>query len=92
MRVFLIPKRFPAVYEVPDWRDRIIAVGEEYVVVDKPAGVQVGGVPHAILCASSWAAPANFVLLGTCGFQCPHAPGLYLVVAVSLCSPLVIVS
>ncbi len=43
VRVHLHPKRFPAVYQVPDWRQRIIRVTEHYVAVDKPAGVQVRG-------------------------------------------------
>lgn len=48
-RVFLItlrsahvhPKRFGAVHHVPDWRARVLAITEHYVVVDKPPGVQV---------------------------------------------------
>lgn len=34
------PKRFPAAYSV-DWRQRVLADRPEYVVVDKPTGVQV---------------------------------------------------
>jgi len=40
MRVHVHPKRFPAAYK-HDWRSRILAVTEDYVVVDKPPGIQV---------------------------------------------------
>ncbi|KAL6538610.1 hypothetical protein OROGR_012598 [Orobanche gracilis] len=42
LRVHVHPKRFPRCYEI-DWRSRIIAVTENYVVLDKPAGTSVGG-------------------------------------------------
>lgn len=41
VRVHVHPKRFPAAYSV-DWKQRILANMPEYVVVNKPAGVQVG--------------------------------------------------
>eukprot|EP00983_Pelagomonas_calceolata_P073196 1152042-Pelagomonas_calceolata.AAC.4 len=40
IRAHVHPKRFGAVYRVPDWRARILQVTDHYVVVDKPAGVQ----------------------------------------------------
>ena len=40
-RVHLHPKRFPAAYEVQDWRARIVHDGAEFVVVNKPPGLQV---------------------------------------------------
>ncbi|KAK1260906.1 hypothetical protein QJS04_geneDACA018082 [Acorus gramineus] len=42
LRVHVHPKRFPRCYEI-DWRARVIAVTETYVVLDKPAGTSVGG-------------------------------------------------
>ncbi|EFJ05993.1 hypothetical protein SELMODRAFT_136149, partial [Selaginella moellendorffii] len=42
IRVHVHPKRFPRCYEV-DWRSRIIANEESFVVLNKPAGVSVGG-------------------------------------------------
>ncbi|XP_012568926.1 RNA pseudouridine synthase 6, chloroplastic [Cicer arietinum] len=42
LRVHVHPKRFPRCYEI-DWRSRIIAVEESYVILDKPAGTSVGG-------------------------------------------------
>ncbi|KAJ7516872.1 hypothetical protein O6H91_21G002400 [Diphasiastrum complanatum] len=42
LRVHVHPKRFPRCYEV-DWLSRIIAETESYVILDKPAGVGVGG-------------------------------------------------
>nr|GEU61711.1 RNA pseudouridine synthase 6, chloroplastic-like [Tanacetum cinerariifolium] len=47
VRVHVRPKRFPRCYEV-DWRSRIIAVTESYVVLDKPAGTSVGGTTDNI--------------------------------------------
>ncbi|KAF5836152.1 hypothetical protein DUNSADRAFT_6355 [Dunaliella salina] len=41
IRAHVHPKRFGAVYRVPDWRARILQVTDHYVAVDKPAGVQV---------------------------------------------------
>ena len=35
------PKRFEAVHRVPDWRARVLIIADDYVVVDKPPGVQV---------------------------------------------------
>ena len=40
IRAHLWPKRFPLFHSV-DWRDRVVAVGEEYVVINKPPGVPV---------------------------------------------------
>uniref|UniRef100_A0A7I4DQ79 Pseudouridine synthase RsuA/RluA-like domain-containing protein n=1 Tax=Physcomitrium patens TaxID=3218 RepID=A0A7I4DQ79_PHYPA len=42
LRVHVHPKRGPRVYEV-DWLSRVIAETDSFVVVDKPAGVSVGG-------------------------------------------------
>ncbi|KAE9452698.1 hypothetical protein C3L33_15402, partial [Rhododendron williamsianum] len=42
LRVHVHPKRSPRCYEI-DWKSRIIAVTESYVVLDKPAGTSVGG-------------------------------------------------
>ncbi|XP_043689491.1 RNA pseudouridine synthase 6, chloroplastic [Telopea speciosissima] len=47
LRVHIHPKRFPRCYEI-DWRSRIIAVAESYVVLDKPAGTSVGGTTDNI--------------------------------------------
>ncbi|RDX60332.1 RNA pseudouridine synthase 6, chloroplastic, partial [Mucuna pruriens] len=47
LRVHVHPKRFPRCYEI-DWRSRIIAVAESYVVLDKPAGTSVGGTTDNI--------------------------------------------
>ncbi|KAK2447799.1 RNA pseudouridine synthase 6, chloroplastic [Trifolium repens] len=47
LRVHVHPKRFPRCYEI-DWRSRIIAVEESYVVLDKPAGTSVGGTTDNI--------------------------------------------
>ncbi|KAL3820684.1 hypothetical protein ACJIZ3_006589 [Penstemon smallii] len=47
LRVHVHPKRFPRCYEI-DWRSRIIAVNEHYVVLDKPAGTSVGGTTDNI--------------------------------------------
>ncbi|XP_059624013.1 RNA pseudouridine synthase 6, chloroplastic [Cornus florida] len=47
LRVHVHPKRFPRCYEI-DWRSRIIAVSESYVVLDKPAGTSVGGTTDNI--------------------------------------------
>jgi hypothetical protein len=41
LRVHVHPKRFPAAYQV-DWGSRVVAVAPEFVVVNKPPGVQVG--------------------------------------------------
>ncbi|XP_024522388.1 RNA pseudouridine synthase 6, chloroplastic isoform X2 [Selaginella moellendorffii] len=42
MRVHVHPRRFPRCYEV-DWKSRILAENDLFVVLDKPAGVSVGG-------------------------------------------------
>ncbi|CAM6106761.1 unnamed protein product [Calypogeia fissa] len=42
LRVHVHPKRSPRCYEV-DWKRRILAETKSYVVLDKPAGVSVGG-------------------------------------------------
>ncbi|GMY36927.1 RNA pseudouridine synthase 6, chloroplastic isoform X1 [Fagus crenata] len=47
IRVHVHPKRFPRCYEI-DWKSRIIAVTESYVVLDKPAGTSVGGTTDNI--------------------------------------------
>lgn len=47
LRVHVHPKRFPRCYEI-DWKSRIIAVSESYVVLDKPAGTSVGGTTDNI--------------------------------------------
>ncbi|XP_058093222.1 RNA pseudouridine synthase 6, chloroplastic [Magnolia sinica] len=47
LRVHVHPKRFPRCYEI-DWKSRIIAVTESYVVLDKPAGTSVGGTTDNI--------------------------------------------
>ncbi|XP_023519061.1 RNA pseudouridine synthase 6, chloroplastic-like isoform X1 [Cucurbita pepo subsp. pepo] len=47
LRVYVHPKRFPRCYEI-DWKSRIIAVTESYVVLDKPAGTSVGGTTNNI--------------------------------------------
>lgn len=53
LRVHVHPKRFPRCYEI-DWKSRILAVTEAYVVLDKPAGTSVGGTSDNIeeSCAS----------------------------------------
>ncbi|XP_076909460.1 RNA pseudouridine synthase 6, chloroplastic-like [Bidens hawaiensis] len=47
VRVHVRPKRFPRCYEI-DWRSRIIAVTESYVVLNKPSGTSVGGTTDNI--------------------------------------------
>ncbi|XP_024024709.1 RNA pseudouridine synthase 6, chloroplastic isoform X2 [Morus notabilis] len=47
LRVHVHPKRFPRCYEI-DWKSRIIAVAESYIVLDKPAGTSVGGTTDNI--------------------------------------------
>ncbi|GAB2301100.1 hypothetical protein Dimus_035132 [Dionaea muscipula] len=47
LRVHVHPKRFPRCYEI-DWRSRIVAVTDSYVVLDKPAGISVGGTSDNI--------------------------------------------
>ncbi|KAI9198674.1 hypothetical protein LWI28_020322 [Acer negundo] len=47
LRVHVHPKRFPRCYEI-DWKSRIIAVTESYVILDKPAGTSVGGTSDNI--------------------------------------------
>ncbi|KAK9267502.1 hypothetical protein L1049_009930 [Liquidambar formosana] len=47
LRVHVHPKRFPRCYEI-DWKSRIIAVAESYVILDKPAGTSVGGTTDNI--------------------------------------------
>ncbi|XP_021719665.1 RNA pseudouridine synthase 6, chloroplastic-like [Chenopodium quinoa] len=42
LRIHVHPKRFPRCYEI-DWKSRILAVTESYVVLNKPAGTSVGG-------------------------------------------------
>ncbi|CAO2842579.1 unnamed protein product [Amaranthus hypochondriacus] len=58
LRVYVHPRRFPRCYEV-DWKSRIVAITESYVVVDKPAGVSVGGTSNNIEeCCANFAAHA----------------------------------
>ncbi|KAM1123863.1 hypothetical protein PS2_005179 [Malus domestica] len=47
LRVHVHPKRFPRCYEI-DWKSRIVAVTDEFVVLDKPAGTTVGGTTDNI--------------------------------------------
>lgn len=47
LRVHVHPKRFPKCYEI-DWKPRIVAVTDDYVVLDKPAGTSVGGTTDNI--------------------------------------------
>ncbi|XP_035545513.1 RNA pseudouridine synthase 6, chloroplastic-like [Juglans regia] len=47
LRVYVHPRRFPRCYEI-DWKSRIIAVAESYVVLDKPSGTSVGGTTNNI--------------------------------------------
>lgn len=48
LRVHVHIKRFPRCYEV-DWKSRVIAQTESYVVLDKPAGVPVGSAVDNII-------------------------------------------
>ena len=57
-RVHVHPKRFPAADAV-DWRARVVAHGEDWVVVDKPPGVSVNPtVDNAVECAAALVARA----------------------------------
>ncbi|XP_010538760.1 PREDICTED: RNA pseudouridine synthase 6, chloroplastic isoform X2 [Tarenaya hassleriana] len=47
LRVHVHPKRFPRCYEI-DWKSRVIAVTDSYVILDKPAGTSVGGTTDNI--------------------------------------------
>ncbi|XP_062187753.1 RNA pseudouridine synthase 6, chloroplastic-like isoform X2 [Phragmites australis] len=47
LRVHVHPKRFPRCYEI-DWKTRVIAVADDYVVLDKPAATSVGGTTDNI--------------------------------------------
>eukprot|EP00252_Welwitschia_mirabilis_P014588 TRINITY_DN3204_c0_g1_i3.p1 TRINITY_DN3204_c0_g1~~TRINITY_DN3204_c0_g1_i3.p1 ORF type:complete len:391 (-),score=54.75 TRINITY_DN3204_c0_g1_i3:122-1294(-) len=47
LRVHVHPKRFPRCHEV-DWRSRVIAETESYVVLNKPVGTSVGGTSDNI--------------------------------------------
>ncbi|KAF8096942.1 hypothetical protein N665_0298s0012 [Sinapis alba] len=47
LRVHVHPKRSPRCYEI-DWKSRVIAVTDSYVVLDKPAGTTVGGTTDNI--------------------------------------------
>ncbi|KAI8110241.1 hypothetical protein M9435_001920 [Picochlorum sp. BPE23] len=40
VRVHLVPKRFNLFYEV-DWASRVVAQGDDYIVMDKPGGLPV---------------------------------------------------
>jgi hypothetical protein len=80
-RVHVHPKRFPAVYAaggLQGWRARVVAQGEGWVVVDKPAGVQVGaGGTAAALCppASLAAAPPRLRVWPACAVRVCTWPG-----------------
>ena len=57
-RVHVHPKRFPAALST-DWRRRVVAVGDGWVVVDKPMGVNVGPtVDNAVECVAQCVASA----------------------------------
>jgi hypothetical protein len=45
LKAHLTPLRFMALYTVTDWPDRLKHCCEDYIVIDKPAGVPVQ--PHA---------------------------------------------
>ncbi|CAK7351081.1 unnamed protein product [Dovyalis caffra] len=47
LRVHVHPKRFPRCYDI-DWKSRIVALTEAFVVLDKPAGTSVGGTTDNI--------------------------------------------
>jgi 23S rRNA-/tRNA-specific pseudouridylate synthase len=47
LRVHVHPKRSPRCYEI-DWKSRIVAVTDSYVILDKPAGTTVGGTTDNI--------------------------------------------
>ncbi|KAK9817741.1 hypothetical protein WJX72_001472 [[Myrmecia] bisecta] len=58
VRVHVHPKRFPAVYLV-DWKERILCNGHDFVVINKPPGVQVAGtVDNQLECCLACAAQA----------------------------------
>nr|XP_010938616.1 RNA pseudouridine synthase 6, chloroplastic [Elaeis guineensis] len=58
LRVHVHPKRFPRCYEI-DWKSRIIAVADSYVVLDKPAATSVGGTTDNIEeCCATFASRA----------------------------------
>ncbi|WOL00554.1 hypothetical protein Cni_G09267 [Canna indica] len=58
LRVHVHPKRFPRCYEI-DWKSRIIAVTDTYVVLDKPAATSVGGTTDNIEeCCATFASRA----------------------------------
>ncbi|KAL2931479.1 RNA pseudouridine synthase 6 chloroplastic [Bienertia sinuspersici] len=47
LRVYVHPRHFPRCYEI-DWKSRILAVTDSYVVLDKPTGTSVGGTSNNI--------------------------------------------
>uniref|UniRef100_A0A7N0UM65 Pseudouridine synthase RsuA/RluA-like domain-containing protein n=1 Tax=Kalanchoe fedtschenkoi TaxID=63787 RepID=A0A7N0UM65_KALFE len=47
LRVHVHPKRSPMCYEI-DWKSRVIALTDNYAVLDKPAGTSVGGTTDNI--------------------------------------------
>ncbi|KAJ4776229.1 Pseudouridine synthase family protein [Rhynchospora pubera] len=58
LRVHVHPKRFPRCYEV-DWKSRVIETTDSYVVLDKPAGISVGGTTDNIEeCCATFASRA----------------------------------
>eukprot|EP00775_Hariotina_reticulata_P010254 gene10254-10412_t len=69
VRVHVHPKRFPAAYSV-DWQLRIIADNPEFVVVDKPPGVQVPSTVDNVLesvvsCTAAALGLPGYALLNT---------------------------
>jgi len=69
LRVHVNPKRFPQVYN-ENWKERILAEGEEWVVINKPAGVTVNPTVDnlketcaAFAAAALGTAPMTWVLL-----------------------------
>ncbi|XP_057962589.1 RNA pseudouridine synthase 6, chloroplastic isoform X2 [Malania oleifera] len=60
LRVHVHPKRFPRCYEI-DWKSRIIAVSESYVVLDKPAGTSEKKVKKLYLALAAAPLPIGIV-------------------------------
>ncbi|KAF6999633.1 hypothetical protein CFC21_015631 [Triticum aestivum] len=47
LRVHVHPKRFPRCYEI-DWKSRVVATTDDFVVLNKPAATSVGGATDNI--------------------------------------------
>nr|GMC78694.1 RNA pseudouridine synthase 6, chloroplastic isoform X1 [Ipomoea batatas] len=60
LRVHVHPKRFPRCYEI-DWKSRIIAVAESYVVLDKPAGTSEKKVKKLYLALTAAPVPTGII-------------------------------